>query len=192
MQVYVRLKQGRWQSLPKSLLFRRQTCPIRCSLSNRSPQYHHTLNLPSANWRLKRDSSTGPSCSKLTMSFAKGTCIFFSKNTLELDIVLTRTVNILTINELVQLTMLWTTGPRTLFNCFFVLIQCWRAVASLTFLWQCSLVKAIISMGSDCKRSDGKPKCASHQNESNCTASRVFVRYWFCPDDLALLRTSAG
>ena len=36
---------------------------------------------------------------------------FFSKNTCELDIVLTRIVNILTANELVKLTMLWTTGP---------------------------------------------------------------------------------
>ena len=37
---------------------------------------------------------------------------FFSKNTCELNIVLSRTVNILTTNELVKLTMLWTTGPR--------------------------------------------------------------------------------
>ena len=37
---------------------------------------------------------------------------FFSKNTCEVDIILTRTVNILTTNELVKLTMLWTTGPR--------------------------------------------------------------------------------
>ena len=36
---------------------------------------------------------------------------FFSKNTCELDIVLTRTVNILTTNELVKLTMLCTIGP---------------------------------------------------------------------------------
>ena len=36
---------------------------------------------------------------------------FFSKNTSELDIVLTRTVIILTTNELVKLAMLWTTGP---------------------------------------------------------------------------------
>ena len=36
---------------------------------------------------------------------------FCSKNTCELDIVLTRTVNILTTNELVKLKMLWTTGP---------------------------------------------------------------------------------
>ena len=44
---------------------------------------------------------------------AKATHIFFfSKNTCELDIVLTRTVNILTTNELVKLKMLWTTGPR--------------------------------------------------------------------------------
>ena len=35
---------------------------------------------------------------------------FFSKNTSELDI-LTRTVDTLTTNELVKLTMLWTTGP---------------------------------------------------------------------------------
>ena len=35
---------------------------------------------------------------------------FFSKTTCELDI-LTRTVNSLTTNELVKLTMLWTTGP---------------------------------------------------------------------------------
>ena len=34
-----------------------------------------------------------------------------SKNTCELNIVLTRTVNILTTNKLVKLTMLWTTGP---------------------------------------------------------------------------------
>ena len=37
---------------------------------------------------------------------------FFNKNTCELDIVCTRTVNILTTNELIKLKMLWTTGPR--------------------------------------------------------------------------------
>ena len=37
---------------------------------------------------------------------------FFQKNTWELDIVFTRTVNILTTNELVKLTMLSTTEPR--------------------------------------------------------------------------------
>ena len=37
--------------------------------------------------------------------------IFVSKSTCELDTVLTRTFNILTSNELVQLTTLWTTGP---------------------------------------------------------------------------------
>ena len=36
---------------------------------------------------------------------------FFSKSTCELDIVLTRTVNILTTNELVKLMKLLTTGP---------------------------------------------------------------------------------
>ena len=83
---------------------------------------------------------TGSSCSKLTMSLvnvslklwslnmaytlifllkkmwvafalAKATHIFFSKNTCELDILLTRTVNILTTNELIKLTQLWTSGP---------------------------------------------------------------------------------
>ena len=69
---------------------------------------------------------SGPSCSKLTMSlvnllfkygiyaniFAEKNVLrksyshFFSKNTCELDIVLTKTLNILTINKLVQLTML--------------------------------------------------------------------------------------
>ena len=39
---------------------------------------------------------------------------FFSKNTCELDIVFTRTVKILTTNELVKLTTLWTTGPCSL------------------------------------------------------------------------------
>ena len=48
-------------------------------------------------------------------AFAKATHIFSAKNICESDIVLTRTVNILTTNKLVKLTMLWTTGPRCLF-----------------------------------------------------------------------------
>ena len=47
----------------------------------------------------------------VAFAFAKATHIFFSKNICELDIVLTRTFNILTTNKLVKLTMLWTTGP---------------------------------------------------------------------------------
>ena len=47
---------------------------------------------------------------KMWVAFAK-LLTFFQKNTCELDIVLTRTVNILTTNELFTLTMLWTTGP---------------------------------------------------------------------------------
>ena len=78
---------------------------------------------------------TGPSCSKLvmplvnvslkiwslniayTLIFLLKKCEyshFFSKNTCELDIVLIRTVNILTINVLIKLTMLGTTGPWTI------------------------------------------------------------------------------
>ena len=47
----------------------------------------------------------------VAFAFAKATHIFFSKNTYDLDIVLMRTVNILTTNELIELTMLWKTGP---------------------------------------------------------------------------------
>ena len=36
---------------------------------------------------------------------------FYSKNNCELGIVHSRTVNILTTNELIKLTMLWTIGP---------------------------------------------------------------------------------
>ena len=62
----------------------------------------------------------GPCCSKLTMSLVnvslklcKSYSHFFSKNSCEFDIVLIRTVNILTTNELIKLTMFWTTGPWT-------------------------------------------------------------------------------
>ena len=48
----------------------------------------------------------------VAFAFAKATHIFFSKNTCKLDIVITRTVNILTTNKLIKLTTLWTTGPR--------------------------------------------------------------------------------
>ena len=41
---------------------------------------------------------------------------FFSKNNCELDILLTRTVNILTTNELVKLMMLWKLGPVFFIN----------------------------------------------------------------------------
>ena len=39
--------------------------------------------------------------------------LFFSKNTCELDIVLTWTVSIFTIKKLIKLMVLWTTGPNT-------------------------------------------------------------------------------
>ena len=48
------------------------------------------------------------------MWVAKSYSHFFSKNNCELDIVLTRTVHILITNELVKLTMLWTTEPLSL------------------------------------------------------------------------------
>ena len=46
----------------------------------------------------------------VAFAFAKATHIVFSKNACELDIVFTRIVKILTTNELVKLTMFWTTG----------------------------------------------------------------------------------
>ena len=49
-------------------------------------------------------------CEKL-LHLQKLLTFFFSKNTCELDIVLARTVNILTTNELVQLRTLWRIGP---------------------------------------------------------------------------------
>ena len=51
----------------------------------------------------------------VAFAFANATHNFFSKNTCELDIVLTRTIEILTTNELVKLMTLWTTGPWFLF-----------------------------------------------------------------------------
>ena len=49
---------------------------------------------------------------------------FFNKNTCEFGIVLTRPFNILTINELVKLTTLWTTRPWCLFTSgiFFIFV----------------------------------------------------------------------
>ena len=92
-------------------------------------------------WQVFFYRTAGPCCSKLTMSsfnvslklwslnmtnkllvcwknvnsfcicICKSYSYFFSKNTCELYIVLTRKVNILITNELVKLTTLWTTGP---------------------------------------------------------------------------------
>ena len=96
--------------------------------------------------------TSGPSCSKLTMSsvnvslklrlvnmaytlifcwkknmwvaFAKATHIFFQQKYLwiRLDTILTRTVHILVTNELVKLTMLWTTQPIFFFFFFFFFV----------------------------------------------------------------------
>ena len=67
--------------------------------------------------------SSGPSYSKLIMSLVN----VFSKNTCELDI---RTVNILTTKELVKLTMLWSTAPRSA-HTFYSLMR--HSVFSKTF-----------------------------------------------------------
>ena len=57
---------------------------------------------------------------RLAFALAKLLTFFQQKYMCELDIVLTRTVNILTTNELVKLTMLWTVGPR-IFQCLLLL-----------------------------------------------------------------------
>ena len=48
---------------------------------------------------------------KMWVAFAKATHIFSTKNIRILYIDSTKTVNKMTLNELVKLTMLWTTGP---------------------------------------------------------------------------------
>ena len=125
------------------------------------------INKRKAKQSIKRPlPQTGPSCSKLTMSlvnvslnlwssnmayalifllknmrvafaFAKATHIFFSKNTCEFDIVLTGTVNVLTTNELVKLTMLWTTQPRWL-QCFLYrrLLTFKFTLLNISFKWR--------------------------------------------------------
>ena len=65
---------------------------------------------------------------KKKCAFSKVPHIFFSKNTCDLDIVVTRTANILTTNELVKLTMLWTTGPRKLQTLSFLLKNGYLAI----------------------------------------------------------------
>ena len=77
---------------------------------------------------------------KMWVSFCicKSYSHFFSKNNCELDIVLTRTVNILTTNKLVKLTMLWTTGPWYREVNFFTWRSCYIAtkIASMRqFQW---------------------------------------------------------
>ena len=48
---------------------------------------------------------------KMWVAFAKATHIFSAKNIRILYIKSAKTVNEMTLNELVKLTMLWTTGP---------------------------------------------------------------------------------
>ena len=97
-------------------------------------KHEHLISL----WSGIFTKSSGPSCSKLTMSLvndslkftlirkysdifcwknvnsfcsAKATHIFSAKNIRILCIESAKTVNEMTLNELVKLTMLWTTGP---------------------------------------------------------------------------------
>ena len=71
----------------------------------------------------------------VAFAFAKTTHIFFSKNTCEFDIVLTRTVNTLTTNELGKLTMLWTAGPWLLTKTFLLPIAPDKALFSMEKYW---------------------------------------------------------
>ena len=101
---------------------------------------------------------------------------FFQQNTCELDIVLTRAVNILTTNELIKLTMLWTSGPWTpyhicpedLASSFYHLFKC------LKISWMC---------GKQCRPWSGSTLFA-HSYPDCLLRSRVLRRliwvYTFC------------
>ena len=77
----------------------------------------------------------------MSVAFAKATHIFFSKNTCELDIVLTGTGNILTNNELVKLMMLRTTGPLTIRRRLIKLIAT-SSFGNFTSLWSKEIINA--------------------------------------------------
>ena len=66
----------------------------------------------------------------LKKCICKSYSYFFSKNTCESDIVLTRTFIILTTNKLVKLTMLWTTGPWMVVIYTCPGVRCWFEVLS--------------------------------------------------------------
>ena len=94
-------------------------------------------------------------------SICKSYWDFFSKNTCELDVVLTRTVNILTTNKLVMLTILWTTGPWFImvnFNDFLgskegIFCSTWISrflwCSSRLVVWSLSYIQSKVSR--DCK-----------------------------------------
>ena len=69
-------------------------------------------------------------CWKNVSSSTKATHIF-SANIRKLCIESAKTVNEMTLNELVKLTTLWTTGPRPLYNlyCVYVCKKCNRALS---------------------------------------------------------------
>ena len=69
------------------------------------------LNVSLKLWSLNIACTLGIFAEKMWVAFAKSYSHFFSKNNYDLDIVLNRTVNILTTNKLVKLTMFWTTEP---------------------------------------------------------------------------------
>ena len=128
-----------------------------------------------------RKRTPGPSCSKLTTSLvndslkfkssdtqicwnfllknvssfcsAKATHIFLAKNIGILYIESAKTVNEMTLNELVKLTTLWTTGPRCILEsyaefivwprgtaCRKVPLACWWTLWTWVFPWIWSLV----------------------------------------------------
>ena len=74
----------------------------------------------------------------MSVAFAKATHIFSAKNMCELDIVLTRIVNILTTNELVKLMMLWTTGPRNVNSTTWTLLIFSSFLINNWFFFVCS------------------------------------------------------
>ena len=72
------------------------------------------------------------------VAFAKATHIFSAKNIRILYIESTKTVNEMTLNELVKLTTLWTTGPRILGHLPYLVqaVHCVQCVCNWTSTWQ--------------------------------------------------------
>ena len=103
----------------------------------------------------------------VAFAFAKATHIFFSKNTCELDIVLTRTVNILTTNELVKLMTLWTTEPSlSIRHCKKVQTE-WQTVQILIK----PLLRNSFDLGQNCLLSTS---IQIFRTNGPCHAKRVF------------------
>ena len=95
---------------------------------------------------------------------------FLSKTTCELDIVLTRTVDILTTNDTIKLTMFWTTGP-------------WYNIVQ----WTCSNFYVKYWKELRCWNTKGKYNIWDIKSIEYC--KQLYFLEWFC---LFLQKTQSG